>query len=220
MFNLEKSIEKWRRQMLTAGIKTPAPLNELEIHLREEMERQIELGAPEQQAFALAMAQIGEPATLKTEFRKVDTESWNRPLAIAAWITFSISIFLPSFGNPFDIQLLGYQCAIAQTYFWPQAVGGNWISIHYELLTLANGLMLVSPFCLAGMPGILLSLKAFRYTTLAALILVWSFVLLVLLNEGGHNLKAGCYVWAFSFLLLHLSGIQKRAKNVELTSNI
>ena len=26
----------WRRQMIAAGIKTPVPLEELEIHLREE----------------------------------------------------------------------------------------------------------------------------------------------------------------------------------------
>jgi len=37
MFSLEKSISEWRRQMLAAGIKTPVPLEELEIHLREEI---------------------------------------------------------------------------------------------------------------------------------------------------------------------------------------
>jgi hypothetical protein len=41
MFNLEQSIAEWRQQMLAAGIKTPATLNELESHLREEFERQI-----------------------------------------------------------------------------------------------------------------------------------------------------------------------------------
>jgi len=39
MFELEKSIADWRRQMLAAGIKSPLPLEELEIHLREEIER-------------------------------------------------------------------------------------------------------------------------------------------------------------------------------------
>lgn len=35
MFDLEQSIAEWRRQMLAAGIKTPVPLEDLEIHLRE-----------------------------------------------------------------------------------------------------------------------------------------------------------------------------------------
>ena len=43
MFDLEKSIAEWRKQMLSAGIKTPVPLEELEIHLREEIEQQIKL---------------------------------------------------------------------------------------------------------------------------------------------------------------------------------
>ena len=40
MFDLEQSIADLRRQMLAAGIKTPVPLEELEIHLREEIEQQ------------------------------------------------------------------------------------------------------------------------------------------------------------------------------------
>ena len=42
MFDLEKAIANWRKQMLAAGIKMPAPLEELEIHLREEIEQQRE----------------------------------------------------------------------------------------------------------------------------------------------------------------------------------
>ena len=44
MFDLEQSIAEWRRQMLAAGIKTPVPLEELEIHLREEIEQQMKSG--------------------------------------------------------------------------------------------------------------------------------------------------------------------------------
>ena len=39
-----KSIAEWREQMLAAGIKTPVPLEELEIHLREEIEQQMKSG--------------------------------------------------------------------------------------------------------------------------------------------------------------------------------
>ena len=38
MFDLEQAIAEWRKQMLAAGIKAPVPLDELESHLREEVE--------------------------------------------------------------------------------------------------------------------------------------------------------------------------------------
>jgi hypothetical protein len=39
MFNLEEAILEWRRQMLIAGITSPIPLDELEIHLRDDLEQ-------------------------------------------------------------------------------------------------------------------------------------------------------------------------------------
>ena len=44
MFDLEKAIADWRRLMLALGIKSPVPLEELESHLREEIQRQMQLG--------------------------------------------------------------------------------------------------------------------------------------------------------------------------------
>jgi hypothetical protein len=70
MFNLEQSIEEWRQQMLAAGIKSPVPLEELESHLREEIDRQIQSGIKEQQAFEVTVFQIGQGKELKTEFIK------------------------------------------------------------------------------------------------------------------------------------------------------
>jgi hypothetical protein len=70
MFELEQSISAWRRKMLAAGIKTPVPLDELESHLREEIERQMQLGENAQQAFEVAVARIGRAEVLKAEFAK------------------------------------------------------------------------------------------------------------------------------------------------------
>jgi hypothetical protein len=70
MFDLEKSIADWREQMLAAGIKTPVPSEELENHLREEIEQQIQIGVAEQQAFEMATAQIGQAQQLGEEFKK------------------------------------------------------------------------------------------------------------------------------------------------------
>jgi peptidoglycan/LPS O-acetylase OafA/YrhL len=86
MFNLEQAIVAWREQMLTAGIKTPVPLEELESHLREEIERQIQSGLNPKQAFELAVHKIGRVYVLQTEFSKVDDGEkagrWERWLAI------------------------------------------------------------------------------------------------------------------------------------------
>ena len=70
MFNLEQSIADWRREMLAAGIKTPVPMEELEIHLREEIEQQVKSGLDEQKAFEVAVGRFGQASSLKMEFKK------------------------------------------------------------------------------------------------------------------------------------------------------
>src|SRR5580658_4922535 len=71
MFNLEQSIAEWRRQMLAAGIKSPVPLEELEGHLREEIEQQMKAGSNAQDALNSAVQKIGPAQALKGEFDKV-----------------------------------------------------------------------------------------------------------------------------------------------------
>jgi hypothetical protein len=70
MFNLEQSIADWRQQMLAAGIESPVPLEELESHLRDEIEREMRSGSSPEQAFKNAAGQIGRAEVLKTEFVK------------------------------------------------------------------------------------------------------------------------------------------------------
>ena len=72
MFDLERSIADWRRQMLAAGIKSPVPLEELESHLRDEIERQVKSGVGEQNAFISAVQKIGPVHVLRSEFEKVE----------------------------------------------------------------------------------------------------------------------------------------------------
>jgi hypothetical protein len=74
MFNLEPSITEWRRQMLAAGIKTPVPLEELESHLRDEIERQMKSGLDEADAFQTAVQKIGQPRMVQNEFKKVEEQ--------------------------------------------------------------------------------------------------------------------------------------------------
>ena len=70
MFNLEQAITDWRRQLLAAGLQTPVPLEELESHLRDEIERQVQSGVSEPAAFDAAVRVIGPAGTLQWEFAK------------------------------------------------------------------------------------------------------------------------------------------------------
>ena len=71
MFNLEEKISEWRKQMLAAGIQSPVPLEELEIHLREDIERQLRSGLNAQQALEFATQRIGMVNVLGSEFASV-----------------------------------------------------------------------------------------------------------------------------------------------------
>lgn len=72
MFDLDQAIAEWRKQMLAAGIQSPVPLDELEMHLRDEIERQTQSGLSAQLAFESAVQRIGQAKTLKSEFAKTD----------------------------------------------------------------------------------------------------------------------------------------------------
>jgi hypothetical protein len=78
MFDLEQAIADWRQQMLAAGIKTPVPLEELEIHLREEIERQTEADLSETEAFKASVQKIGPAQAVQNEFRKVEANREDR----------------------------------------------------------------------------------------------------------------------------------------------
>ncbi len=58
--------------MFAAGIKTPVPLEELEGHLREEIEELVKSGMDQQKAFEAAVGQMAPAEALKKEFRRTD----------------------------------------------------------------------------------------------------------------------------------------------------
>lgn len=69
MFDLETKILEWRNQMLSAGIKSPVPLDELECHLRERIDS-LKIGLKEADAFQTATKEMGDGKILKKEFSK------------------------------------------------------------------------------------------------------------------------------------------------------
>jgi len=98
MIDLEQSITEWRKQMLAAGIKMPVPLEELEIHLREEIERRTKLELSEQEIFNSAVQKIGRAHMIQNEFKKVEAtkedRNWQFVENLFAVVTSLFSLFL------------------------------------------------------------------------------------------------------------------------------
>jgi hypothetical protein len=71
MFHLDSAIDEWRRQMGADGLRAGALLDELESHVREDVERQMQSGIKIEQAFGAAVSHLGEPGLLREEFSKI-----------------------------------------------------------------------------------------------------------------------------------------------------
>jgi hypothetical protein len=69
MFNLEQSIGRWRDDIQLAGINAET-IAELESHLRETIDANRKQALPEQLAFENAVAQLGSPSQIITEFNR------------------------------------------------------------------------------------------------------------------------------------------------------
>jgi hypothetical protein len=95
MFNLDHAMTDWRRQMIGGGIKTPVPLEELEIHLREEIARQMESGLDEQKAFEISVQRVGQPKVLDREFKKMERMSMKQILKIVAAFLAGVALQVP-----------------------------------------------------------------------------------------------------------------------------
>ena len=105
MFDLEARISEWRRQMLAAGIQTPVPLEELESHLRDEIEQRMKSGLDPQQAFEVALRQFGQANRLEREFKKVERTLLKRVMIILLGIfgiLFGPGIILPALAKHRD----------------------------------------------------------------------------------------------------------------------
>ncbi len=93
MFDLEQAITEWRQQMLAAGIQTPMPLEELESHLREEIERQVKLGLSEAEALQVGVENFGETHRMQSEFKKLEGHNiWRPLLLISGWLAASFTL--------------------------------------------------------------------------------------------------------------------------------
>lgn len=122
--------------------------------------------------------------------------------AIVAWTIFVVSFFLPAYD-----QMPGWKAAILQGFFWPLAVQGNLLAVHYVLITFVNLLMVISPFFVGWGAHDARFVKWLRGLSIVATVLVWMFLARLVAGHMGHDLRIGCYLWAASFVLLFLASL-------------
>ena len=118
MFNLDQAIAEWRQQMLAAGINTSEVLNELESHLREDVELQTQSGSDKQSAFAIAVQRMGQADGLRQEFKKVGVMTERRPMKRN--ITILTGLFGMVWGYSMIMPLLGnlHRTGVLRSLTW------------------------------------------------------------------------------------------------------
>jgi len=95
MFNLEQAITEWRQHMSVGGIKDSTVLDELESHVREDVDRQTRSGVDAQKAFEAAVKKIGPASALKNEFKKSTAAAVVEKLMVgAAVLVIACGVFL------------------------------------------------------------------------------------------------------------------------------
>jgi hypothetical protein len=154
MFDIEQSIADWRRRMIAAGIKTPVPLKELELHLRDEIERQMKSGKSEVEAFETAVQEIGHADVVRNEFEKIEDEvderKWKEGqigLGIILGLLQLISIGAVLFNSEMTLgQRLSSLTAIALSIM---LAGAGWLS-HRVLPAIRDRLTRIAAIIIAG----------------------------------------------------------------------
>lgn len=90
MFNLDEAITEWRRKAKAEGINPTPLLDELEGHLREDVEREVREGLSMEGAFAVASQRMGPASALGIEFKKIvetrERRNMKRTIIVSAGI--------------------------------------------------------------------------------------------------------------------------------------
>lgn len=106
MSNLDQSISEWRQRMRATGFNEEDLLDELECHLRDDMEHLMNKGTAASQAFEEAARRLGAGLDLHREFQNANlnrtmklTEAQKQTLrhflVIIAVLAFGTGLFLP-----------------------------------------------------------------------------------------------------------------------------
>ena len=106
MFNLSNEIAVWRKSILKTKTCTKNDADELESHLREELDLLKTQNLTEREAFIVAVTRIGKPAEITGEFAKINkkTVSYRRIL----WACFAVVTYIIIFRTSFSMTVPGF----------------------------------------------------------------------------------------------------------------
>ncbi|MBP7051576.1 MAG: hypothetical protein KBE65_11220 [Phycisphaerae bacterium] len=91
MHDVEEQIEQWRNALQASEAFGMSDIDELEGHLREEMERLRPLGLSPTESFLIASHRLGETRSLEREYQKVNAR--RRPLRHLSWMLFGVLVY-------------------------------------------------------------------------------------------------------------------------------
>ncbi len=167
MFDLETAISEWRKRLVATGLKSRNALDELESHLRDDIEELVRSGKAVENAFELAVVRIGQSVVLAEEFSKVLPERRHRPK-----------------------YLMGFSLMSAGLIFW----SATWILVETGVSSVAEGLVFLAvylvtaylaalPFCYHRLPS--LQNPAVQKAITVASLLANLWIVLALLSALG-----------------------------------
>ena len=73
MFYLEKEINKWKKSLRKSSSLEDGYIEELESHLREEINNEVENGKSEEEAFTLSVSKLGNTGQIADQYYKSDS---------------------------------------------------------------------------------------------------------------------------------------------------
>ena len=96
MFDMKKAVTRWRKDLERKSSLSTDKMDELEDHLRTQVDLEMRLspGLEPARALAAAREKLGEAGTLSKEFTKGGTPAWLYGMRVA-WVMFAVSFVCP-----------------------------------------------------------------------------------------------------------------------------
>ena len=208
MFDLEQAIADWRQQMLAAGIKTPVPLVELEIHLREDIAQQMQSGVDGQKAFNSAAHKMGHADVLKREFKKASTPMETKFVelagiaCVAVALLFSLWTFLFLFDHETGLMVkVSGLAAVATTVlgwrynhkFLP-VIRNQLARTVFGFMSCLGGVVWIRLFIINFLPHMMLHPAGMEMPACRLIaVFLWGWTVMALLGGVGHGLEKAAH---------------------------
>jgi hypothetical protein len=109
MFDLERAIIGWRQNMVSDGVISTEVLDELEAHLREDVEHRMAAGVDAQMAFQAATKAMGAPGLLHGEFVKAESPRYLRKWFPVLFYVLAVAFLLISVWTLFAYEVSRWQ---------------------------------------------------------------------------------------------------------------